>query len=137
VSVVLGNLGLAALLGNRSDDAFGLFRRGIALAHELDYTETVIYDLEGIAATLSATGAAEEAATLLGAGEAAAEAAGVVLEPLERRIHDQMSNALRDALGDAFATIHAAGRLLTLADAVALALGETQPHARAADVPVT
>lgn len=137
VSVVLGNLGLAALLGNRPDHALGFFRRGIALAYSLDYTETVVYDLEGIAATLAATGAEEEAATLLGAGEAAAETAGVVLEPLERRIHDETSSALRAALGDAFAAIHAAGRLLPPADAVALALGKTQPLVPAADVPVT
>jgi tetratricopeptide (TPR) repeat protein len=129
LSLALCNIGLAALVDDRPHDAVLQFRRGLALACELEYTETLINGLEGVAAALAATGAAETAATLLGAADAAAEKSSFVLEPTERRIHDRTSEALKDALGeDAFEAIHTAGGQLTLSDAAALALGEHQPR---------
>jgi predicted ATPase/DNA-binding SARP family transcriptional activator len=129
ISGVLINLGLAAYLADRHADALTFFRRGIALALELDYEEMLIYGIAGMAATLAANGRAEPAATLLGAADAAARAAGVVIEPQEHRIHDEATIALKAALGEeAFAELHVAGRQLDLRDAAALALGEPQPH---------
>jgi predicted ATPase len=132
LSLALSNIGLAALLDDQLRDALAQFRRGLALACELEYTETLINGLEGVAAALAATGAAETAATLLGAAEAAADQASFVLDPIERRIHDRTSRALQDVLDeDAFERIHTAGRQLTPADAAALALGEHQPRVTA------
>lgn len=127
--IVLANLGLATLLDERADEALVHLRQSLTLALELDYTESVIYGLEGVAAALTTTGAARSAATLLGAADAAARTAGVVLEPLERRIHGQTVTALEDALGDeVLIELQAAGRQLELRDAAALALGEPQPE---------
>ena len=127
ISVVLCNVGHAAFLGDRPDDALGFYRRGIAVAQELEYAEMVIYGLHGVAAVLSATGEAERAATLLGAADAAAEARGLMLEPFESRIHEQTTRALEDALGEeAFAAIHAAGTQIALSDAAADALGQPE-----------
>ena len=128
----LGNLGLAALAGGRPADAHVLFLRALAIADELDYTEALVYGLEGVAAALAATGAPERAATLLGAADAAATAASLVLEPLELRVHDETSAALADALGDdTFAALYAAGGKVGLRDAAADALGEQRPQVTA------
>jgi predicted ATPase/DNA-binding SARP family transcriptional activator len=127
ISVVLCNVGHAAFLGDHPDEALGFYRRGIAVAHELEYAEMVIYGLGGVAAVLCATGEAERATTLLGAADAAAEARGLVLEPFESRIYDQTKQALEDALGEeAFAAIHAAGTQIALGDAAAYALGQPE-----------
>jgi tetratricopeptide (TPR) repeat protein len=129
LSLVLSNIGFAALLDDRHQDALAQFRRGFALACELQYAEALIYCLGGVAAALAATGEAETPATLLGAADAAAEKSSFVLEPIEREIHDRTSKELQDALGeDAFGRIHAAGAQLTPAEAAALALGEHQPR---------
>ena len=71
-SVMLGNLGLTALLERRPAEALGLFRAALLIDRELDYAEGLIYGLVGIAAALSATDAAPEAAMLLGAAHAGA-----------------------------------------------------------------
>jgi tetratricopeptide (TPR) repeat protein len=128
--IALGNLGLAALLRGRPQDALASLRRSVEVALELDYTEGLIYGLEGIAAALTATGAFERAATFIGAADAAAEATSVVLEPLERGIHDETRQTLLGALGeDAFAAIEAAGRQLPLTDAATAALSASRTGA--------
>jgi hypothetical protein len=82
-----------------------------------------------VAAALAVLGDAEQSATLLGAATAAAEAAGIVLEPLERTIHDDTGRALESALGEEVAAaLSEAGRRLTLADAVGRALGDFHPR---------
>ena len=73
-SVMLGNLGLAALLERRPADALEPFRSALLIDRELAYTEGLIYALVGIAAALSAIDGAPDAATLLGAAQAAARA---------------------------------------------------------------
>jgi predicted ATPase len=132
--VVLGNLGIAELVADRPADALDCFRRSLAIARDLDFTEAQIYALEGVAAALAASSQEERAATLLGAAHAAAEIAGVVLEPLERRVHDETTRALKDALGeDAFVELHGAGRHVELAAACASALSESEPQGKAVE----
>ena len=118
-SVMLGNLGLAALLERRPAEALGHFRAALLIDRELGYTEGVIYGLVGIAAVLSATDGAPDAAVLLGAAHAAARASAVELEPLELEVHARVTEALGEALGaDRFAEAHASGQTLSLDDAV-------------------
>jgi tetratricopeptide (TPR) repeat protein len=119
-SVMLGNLGMADLLEHRPAEALAHFRAGLEIDRELAYTEGVIYGLVGIAAVLSESGEAAEAATLLGAADAAARASAVELEPLELEVHGQVTARLGAALGaDRFAAAHDAGRALSLDEAVA------------------
>jgi tetratricopeptide (TPR) repeat protein len=118
-SVMLGNLGLAALLERRPSEALGHIRAALAIDRELGYTEGVIYGAVSLAAVLAATGAEEDAATLLGAAHAAAQASAVELEPLELELHREMTASLGEALGpDPFAEAHATGQALGLDDAI-------------------
>jgi tetratricopeptide (TPR) repeat protein len=126
----LTNLGLAAFLQGRHGEALAYFREGIAVAREFGYTEGLIYLLEGMAAVLAATGDAEQAATLLGVAEAAAEETGVSLEPFEQQIHEQTVEALKRALSEeGYAVAQAGGRQLPTDEAVAWALGELESPA--------
>ena len=134
IPFALGNLAIAALLADRPDDALALLSRGLTIAQDLDYTEAMIYGLEGMAAALARSGRAEPAVTLLGAADAAAVAASVVLEPLELQIHDEAANALKDALGGtAFDELFAAGRQIGLMDATTYALSVAAEEQPAAD----
>ena len=120
---MLGNLGLAALLERRPAEALGLFRAALLIDRELGYSEGMIYGLVGIAAALSATDGAPDAAMLLGAADAAARATAVELEPLELEVHAQVTEQLEEALGaERFAQVHASGQALSLDDAVEHAL---------------
>jgi tetratricopeptide (TPR) repeat protein len=108
------NLGVAALLQEREAKAAATFAEGLELALELGYIEGLVYFLEGFAALHVAGTESERAATLLGAAEAAAERAGVALEPFERELHERTLASARAALGEAkFAAAHAAGRELS------------------------
>jgi predicted ATPase/DNA-binding SARP family transcriptional activator len=116
------NLGLAQLSDGRHPEAHVVFRRSLERARQLGYTDGIVYCLEALAAVL-ATNDPQRATTLLGAAEAAADANGLRLEPLERELHDRTVESLQIALGeDAFAAVHAAGRGLELHQAVELAL---------------
>jgi len=118
-SVMLGNQGLAALLERRPAEALGLFRRALLIDRELGYAEGLIYGLVGVAAALSATDGAPEAALLLGAAQVAARATAVELEPLELELQTRVTAMLREALGiEQFAAAHASGQELRLQDAV-------------------
>jgi predicted ATPase/DNA-binding SARP family transcriptional activator len=126
------NLGLAWFLQQRYGEAFACFRRGIELSDALGHIVPLVYFLDGLAAVLAATGNAEQAATIVGAALAAAEATGASLEPLEQEIHDRTVEATKQALGaEAFAVAWATGCRLTMDEAVAraLAIGEPAPQA--------
>jgi hypothetical protein len=75
----------------------------------------------GIAAALSSTDGASDAALLLGAADAAAQATAVELEPLETEVHARVTERLRTALGvEQFAKAYASGQALSLERAVEL-----------------
>jgi tetratricopeptide (TPR) repeat protein len=129
-SVMLGNLGLAALLERRPGDALEPFRSALLIDRELAYTEGLIYALVGIAAALSASDDAPDAATLLGAAQSAARATAVELEPLEVAIEAQATETLKAALGpEPLARALAAGQALGLDEAVERALQATSTQA--------
>jgi predicted ATPase/DNA-binding SARP family transcriptional activator len=119
------NLGFAALLQERHDEALTCFREGLELADELGYVVLVTYCLDGLAAVLAATGRAVEAATIIGASEAAAAATGASLAPFERRIHDRTIDALTRALDErSFAIAFENGQHLARAEAVGYSLDQ-------------
>jgi predicted ATPase/Tfp pilus assembly protein PilF len=129
-SVMLGNLGLAALLERRPGDALEPFRSALLIDRELAYTEGLIYALVGIAAALSASDDAPDAATLLEAAQSAARATAVELEPLEVAIEAQATDTLKAALGaEPLARALAAGQALRLDEAVERALQATSTQA--------
>jgi tetratricopeptide (TPR) repeat protein len=122
-SVMLGNLGLAAVLERRPAEALELFRTALLIDRPLGFSEGMIYGLVGIAAALSATGGAADAAMLLGAADGAVRATAVELEPLELEVHARVTEELGAQLGAGrFGEIHASGQALSLDDAVEHAL---------------
>jgi tetratricopeptide (TPR) repeat protein len=122
-SVMLGNLGLAALLERRPAEALGPFRSALLIDRELAYTEGLIYGLVGIGAALSAIDGAPDAATLLGAAQSAARATAVELEPLEVEVEAEATETLKAALGaEPVARALAGGQALSLDEAVERAL---------------
>ena len=128
-SVMLGNLGLAALLEGRPAEALRFFRLALLIDRELDYVEGLIYGVVGIAAALSDGPGAPDAAALLGAAHAAAQATAVELEPLEVEVDAKAMETLRASLGaDQLAEAHAAGAALSLDEAVELALRAAGSH---------
>jgi hypothetical protein len=118
---MLGNLGIAALLQGRLDDALTNLRAGLEIDRALGYTEGMIYGVFGIAAAIADD--APEAARLLGAADAAARSLAVELEPLELELLARVTAQLQATLGRGpFADAHAAGQMLSLDDAVERAL---------------
>jgi len=81
------------------------------------------YILEGLAATAAAEGRAERAARLFGATENWRSLVGFPLPPTHHTIYERDIATARAQLGDdAFAAAWAAGKALTLEQAIAEAL---------------
>ncbi len=98
-------------------------RESLTVRRELGDKKGVAECLEGLAAGCGAQKQPRRAAHLFGAAKALRAAIGVPLPPNERDRYDREVAALREALGEeAFAAAWAAGRAMTLEEAVAYAL---------------
>jgi hypothetical protein len=119
---------LGQLARQRGDlaTAFALQRQALALAWERADPRCVADTLEYLVNVVGAGGHGEQAARLLGAARALREAIGAPGPSVERAMTEQAVGEARRALGEeAWAEAFAAGRAMTLEDAVAEALGET------------
>jgi tetratricopeptide (TPR) repeat protein len=100
--------------------AISAFQECITKHQESQWT---IDSIEGLAATAAVQGDGERAAQLWGAAEAFREATGSQLDALEVRNYERWVTAARTRFdADAFAAAWAAGRALTLEQAIAEAL---------------
>ena len=121
---VLGRAGWAALASGQPAPALGYLREGVGLAAQLGNLEVVVSCLGALA---RATAGAEpaRAARLLGAGAALRERIGVPVWPALRPLYDATWAELRRRLSPtSWARATAAGRALTVDEAVAEALAE-------------
>src|SRR5262245_2888687 len=87
--------------------------------------------IRGLAMVAAAWGQPEQAVRLLAAAESVRTTIGTYLDPAGYGGHDSILTAARSQLGDAtFAAVWAAGRALTLDQAIAeaLATGAAEPH---------
>src|SRR5262249_14457503 len=126
------NLGLAAFLQERYGEALPYYRQGLLQSNELGNVVLQIYCLDGLGAVLAATGDVERAATIVAAAQAIVDSSGASLEPFEQQIHDRTVEATKEALGaEPFAAAWAAGRRLTIDEAVAQALAIDEPAPQA------
>jgi predicted ATPase/DNA-binding SARP family transcriptional activator len=101
----------------------------MAILWEMKVSYGLFYALAAFGCLAAAEGRLERAARLCGATERVGEAAGVVMVPHERTWYDRAVAAARAGLGaEAFATAWAAGRAMTLEEAVAYALEEAEPR---------
>jgi tetratricopeptide (TPR) repeat protein len=100
-----------------------IFRESVSMRAETGNWRYVPNTFEELAALAAETGRAERAARLLGAAEALREAHGTPLAPADWLAVDSATAPARETLGDeAFEAARAAGRALTLDEAVSEAL---------------
>lgn len=112
VECQLGNLGVAEALSREAVEID--FKRGDDLA--------LPWKLNGLVAVAATRGEHERAATLIGAADAMIDAQGAAWPPDELVHRDQAIATLREAMGENYARVYSAGRLLTTPEAVELAL---------------
>ena len=130
IGVVLTNLGRAARLKGDHARAAKLYTQSLVLRYEQGDKQSIASGLRGLALVAAATRQHARAARLWGAEEALREAIGAPPPRHTARAQEAIA-AVRRRLGEeGFATAWAAGRALSLADAVAEAL-QTSPDATA------
>jgi predicted ATPase/class 3 adenylate cyclase len=118
---------LGQLAQRRGDlpTALALLRQGLALSRELVDPRRIANTLEYLVNVVAAAGQGEQAARLLGTATAVREAIGVPRPSVERTWTEQEVATARQVLGEeAWAAAFAAGRALSLEEAIAEALGE-------------
>jgi len=107
------------------DEARQLYAEGLRLQQALEDKPLIAMSFEAIADLAQTLGGAGRAARLLGAAAQLRETMGAPLPLTTRSQHNRMLDSLRDRLGDdVFAHAMAAGRALTLDQAIAFALEE-------------
>jgi non-specific serine/threonine protein kinase len=119
-SILLGNLGTVALERGELTRAASLLGDSLALAAREGSRRASAEHLERLAAVVGLRGHGERAARLFGAAEALREVIAVPISPLDRPHYERYLAAARASTGeDAFAAAWAAGRELSLEQAVA------------------
>jgi predicted ATPase/class 3 adenylate cyclase len=128
ISTYLGNVG--SLMRQRGElaQADALFRETLALYRELGDPLGCAQGLEKLATSAAVAGQPERAARLAGAAMTIRETITVPHSPSDREDLESGLAAARAALGEvAWATVFAAGRALSLQDAIIEALGDAEP----------
>jgi tetratricopeptide (TPR) repeat protein len=121
----LANLGYMAYRRGDLARMEACFREGLVLSNEIGDQGPSALHLAGLAGALGLTGRPELAARLFGAADALLDAIGQTRDWLDGRDQDRIVAAVRAQLGDdTFAALCAAGRALTLEQAIAEALGQ-------------
>jgi non-specific serine/threonine protein kinase len=128
------SLGVGALAAlGRGDDHRRVRRRcveGMKLAYRLRHAHAIIFHLHISAMLASSQGLLVRSARLWGAAEALSVTIGISLSPLERHHYGPYLAAARAQLDeDAWEAALAAGRTMTLEEAVEYALSETRSEA--------
>jgi predicted ATPase/class 3 adenylate cyclase len=122
---------LGAVVNAQGDTEQGIaiLRDGLILQQQAGQQEEMIESLEAFAEVAIGQSRAVRAARLLGAAEALRITIGAQRESAACRAYERDVAAARAQLGEAaFAAAWAEGRMMTLADAVAEALAETQSN---------
>jgi len=123
----LWDLGEVALRRNDLDAAEALAREALVRARALHFTMAMLAGVEQVGRIAAARGLAPQAVRLLAAAQALSDARSVafMVPYYTPRQHEAARAAIRLALGDeAYAAADAAGRALSLEEAIAEALGE-------------
>jgi predicted ATPase/class 3 adenylate cyclase len=132
----LGNLaGLIAPTGDLARAA-ALDAEALEIRHDLGDRLSIAYSLDSIAATASRAGCPEAAARLYGASERLREELGSPIPASERERYEAGLEMTRSAAGDAaYERAWAAGRALSLNEAVSEALDMAHQIAESAETP--
>jgi tetratricopeptide (TPR) repeat protein len=122
IAIALNGLGKVAREQGDTRTARALHVESLEIRRELGDKGGFPWSLEAFA-LLAAPGDPESAGRLWGAAESLRESLGLPLPPNERPEYDRHRAIVREALGEeAFATAWAAGRAMTLEEAIRYAL---------------
>jgi tetratricopeptide (TPR) repeat protein len=125
IGIGLHRLGLAACLRGDAATARALYVESLRQFRDIGHPAGIVDCIEGIAGVAAAQGQAERGTRLLGAAEALREVPRAPRVPSRQADYERTRADVRAALGEeAFAAAWAAGRAMSLEDAVALALGD-------------
>jgi non-specific serine/threonine protein kinase len=129
LSLSLRNLGIVAYRQGDTSEAQTYLRESLAVLRDLREKWFISRCFETMAAIAALEGDCQRAARLFGAGEILREAVGASLLPAYRPDYERGLVALRSALGEAdIQAAWAAGRAMTLDEAVLYALAEESPR---------
>jgi tetratricopeptide (TPR) repeat protein len=124
IATALVNLGEIAQIKNENVEARDLYAQSLSIFNQLDMDITIAYCLEVIAGIDIAEGEAQRAAQLFGAAELLREEIGTPVESFNQERYKSDLAAVQAALdATAFYTARTAGRNLSRAEVVTLALG--------------
>jgi predicted ATPase len=119
LAVTLHAAGAAALGQGRPDEAVPHLKESLGLCLELNFTEGCAWSLADLAALHVARGDARRATRLLGASEALRECVGAFLEPMQRRLQEEVVGILKIQLDEEdLAGEWDAGRQMSASEAV-------------------
>jgi non-specific serine/threonine protein kinase len=124
VANALANLGMLALFRGEVDEARERYSESVRMLEGLGEPQGLAECLEGFAAIAARRGGWERALRLAGAAAGLREARGAPQRPWSRRVVDEWLDRARSALGEAAEPAWAAGRAMTVGQAIALALEE-------------
>ena len=119
------NLGFGALRRGDFAEAEHWFEQSAEYAVETGNKVTMSYCFEGWGSISAAQAAPRLGTLLLAAAQALRESAGISLDPLEHRTHDNALKSLRAALGQEFDAVWAEGHGMEFNDALAHARSKT------------
>jgi hypothetical protein len=123
LGTALGNLGVAALLLGRLDEARARLAESVSVRTEIRDALGLASAFTGLAAVAIEDGAFKRAARLLGAVDAVRERTDAELEPLDAELYEQTTAAALAELGEeTFARERASGRTLGAEEAADVAL---------------
>ncbi len=129
VAFALRLTGHAVRLQGDLERATGLYRESLALFGEAGDKWVATECIEGLALVASVQGNAERAACLIGVAETARETFGITMPRPEAGDQEHFWAANRERPeGTPFAAAYAAGRAMTLEQAIEYALGTQQPN---------
>jgi ATP/maltotriose-dependent transcriptional regulator MalT len=115
VAVALSNCGLVAHQRGDTRGAMAFYRETLTLCRDLRIPWTVADCLAGVVQLVAVSGAAAQAARLIGATEAIRDLAGVTLQGYVQAFCDEASTLVRRQMGDEdFARAYEEGRKMSL-----------------------
>jgi DNA-binding SARP family transcriptional activator len=117
------------------DDAFSRFCEALPYHVEVGDGWGLALDLEGLSACASRRGRHADAVRLMGAVDALRERIAVALPASDAADRAERTTRLRERLGDAFDTLYAEGRVLSMDDVVGLATDASVMHTAEFRVP--
>jgi predicted ATPase/class 3 adenylate cyclase len=127
IAYELRNLGHAVRLQGKLEEARDCYEESLTLYLQLEQKRNIVYTLDGFARLFAVLGRAEHAARLFGAVEALRVPMNAPFPARERNDYDRSVAAARSALdSERFSAAWAEGSLLSLEQAIAYAIGDTQ-----------